>query len=98
VLAAKVDNVAWLRGRPCDFRTAGGGGSGDPHERDLARTHNDVARKLMNEANGGKEYGVLSRNRCQSSGMTRFAGLVRRVWQRAPPFGRSVTAPILMSH
>jgi hypothetical protein len=29
------------------------------HERDPARTHNDVARKLMSEAKAGKEYSVL---------------------------------------
>ncbi len=58
-LASKVDNVRVYSGDRVIFRTAGGGGWGDPLERDPARTRNDVARKLMSEAKAREEYGVV---------------------------------------
>jgi N-methylhydantoinase B len=41
------------------FRTAGGGGWGDPLERDPRRVRNDVARKLMTPAAAREQYGVV---------------------------------------
>jgi N-methylhydantoinase B len=41
------------------FRTAGGGGWGDPLERDIKRTRDDVARRLMSETKAREEYGVV---------------------------------------
>ena len=58
-LPAKVDNVHVRGGDRVIFRTAGGGGWGDPLEREPQRTRNDVARKLMSEAKAREEYGVV---------------------------------------
>ncbi len=58
-LASKIDNVRVFAGDRVIFRTAGGGGWGDPLERDPTRTRNDVARKLMSEAKAREEYGVV---------------------------------------
>ncbi len=58
-LASKVDNVRVYPGDRVIFRTAGGGGWGDPLERDPMRTRNDVARKLMSEAKAREQYGVV---------------------------------------
>jgi N-methylhydantoinase B len=58
-LAAKIDNVRVHAGDRVIFRTAGGGGWGDPLERDPTRTRNDVARKLMTEAKAREDYGVI---------------------------------------
>ncbi len=55
----KIDNVRVRAGDRVIFRTAGGGGWGDPLERDPMRTRNDVARKLMSEAKAREEYGVV---------------------------------------
>jgi N-methylhydantoinase B len=58
-LPSKVDNVRVYTGDRVIFRTAGGGGWGDPLERDPMRTRNDVARKLMSDAKARGEYGVV---------------------------------------
>jgi N-methylhydantoinase B len=58
-LPAKVDNVRVYTGDRVIFRTAGGGGWGDPLERDPVRTRNDVARKLLSETKAREEYGVV---------------------------------------
>jgi N-methylhydantoinase B len=58
-LESKIDNVRVHAGDRVIFRTAGGGGWGDPMERDALRTRNDVARKLMSEAKAREEYGVV---------------------------------------
>jgi N-methylhydantoinase B len=58
-LPSKVDNVRVYAGDRVIFRTAGGGGWGDPLERDSMRTRNDVARKLMTETKAREDYGVV---------------------------------------
>ena len=58
-LPSKVDNVRVHPGDRVIFRTAGGGGWGDPLERDAMRTRNDVARKLMSETKAREDYGVV---------------------------------------
>src|SRR5580693_272736 len=58
-LESKIDNVRVRAGDRVIFRTAGGGGWGDPMERDALRTRNDVARKLMSEAKAREEYAVV---------------------------------------
>jgi N-methylhydantoinase B len=58
-LASKIDNVRVRSGDRVIFRTAGGGGWGDPLERDPLRTRNDVARKLMSESKAREGYGVV---------------------------------------
>jgi N-methylhydantoinase B len=58
-LPSKVDNVRVRAGDRVIFRTAGGGGWGDPLERDPLRTRNDVARKLMSATKAREEYGVV---------------------------------------
>jgi N-methylhydantoinase B len=58
-LPSKIDNVRVHSGDRVIFRTAGGGGWGDPLERDPQRTRNDVARKLMSEGKAREEYGVV---------------------------------------
>jgi N-methylhydantoinase B len=58
-LESKIDNVRVRAGDRVIFRTAGGGGWGDPLERDALRTRNDVARKLMSESKAREDYGVV---------------------------------------
>src|ERR1700733_9052125 len=58
-LPSKIDHVRVRNGDRIVFRTAGGGGWGDPLERDPTRTRNDVARKLMTERKAREEYGVV---------------------------------------
>jgi N-methylhydantoinase B len=58
-LPSKVDEVRVHAGDRVIFRTAGGGGWGDPLERDPARTRNDVARGLMSAEKAREDYGVV---------------------------------------
>ena len=58
-LESKVDNVKVAPGDRIVFRTAGGGGWGDPLERDPARVCADVSRKLMSAQAAEREYGVV---------------------------------------
>jgi N-methylhydantoinase B len=58
-LPSKIDSVRVKSGDRVIFRTAGGGGWGDPLERDPMRTRNDVARKLMSTAKAREDYGVV---------------------------------------
>jgi N-methylhydantoinase B len=58
-LPSKIDNVRVRNGDRVIFRTAGGGGWGDPLERDPMRTRNDVARRLMSERKAREDYGVV---------------------------------------
>jgi N-methylhydantoinase B len=58
-LAAKVDSVKVRNGDRIVFRTAGGGGWGDPLERDPVRVRNDVARKLVGADAARAHYGVV---------------------------------------
>jgi N-methylhydantoinase B len=58
-LPSKIDNVRVRNGDRVIFRTAGGGGWGDPLERDPVRTRNDVARKLMSATKAREDYGVV---------------------------------------
>jgi N-methylhydantoinase B len=58
-LESKIDNVRVRAGDRVIFRTAGGGGWGDPLDRDPLRTRNDVARKLLSETKAREEYGVV---------------------------------------
>jgi len=58
-LASKVDNVRVRAGDRIIFRTAGGGGWGEPVERDPMRVRNDVARKLLSAERARQDYGVV---------------------------------------
>jgi N-methylhydantoinase B len=58
-LPSKCDNVRVRAGDRVIFRTAGGGGWGDPLERDPLRTRNDVARRLMSATKAREDYGVV---------------------------------------
>ena len=58
-LESKVDNVQVAPGDRIVFRTAGGGGWGDPLERDPGRVRADVARKLMTAQAAERDYGVV---------------------------------------
>ncbi len=58
-LPSKIDNVRVYAGDRVIFRTAGGGGWGDPLERDPVRTRNDVARRLMSATKARDDYGVV---------------------------------------
>ena len=58
-LPAKVDNVRVRSGDRMIFRTAGGGGWGDPLAREPTRVRDDVARKLMTAEKAREEYGVV---------------------------------------
>jgi N-methylhydantoinase B len=58
-LPSKIDNVRVEAGDRIVFITAGGGGWGDPLERDPRRVRNDVARKLMTQEKARVAYGVI---------------------------------------
>ncbi len=58
-LPSKIDNVKVSPGDLIIFRTAGGGGWGDPLERDPMRVRNDVARKLLSAEKAREAYGVV---------------------------------------
>ncbi|MEX0346811.1 MAG: hydantoinase B/oxoprolinase family protein [Rhizobiaceae bacterium] len=58
-LPSKIDNVKVSPGDQIIFRTAGGGGWGDPLERDPVRVRNDVARKLLSREKAREAYGVV---------------------------------------
>ncbi len=58
-LPSKIDNVVVRTGDRIIFRTAGGGGWGDPLERDAIRVRHDVARGLMSERLAREGYGVV---------------------------------------
>jgi N-methylhydantoinase B len=58
-LPSKIDNVRVEEGDRIIFRTAGGGGWGDPLERDPQRVRNDVARKLTTLDKAREAYGVV---------------------------------------
>ncbi|MDH3236016.1 MAG: hydantoinase B/oxoprolinase family protein [Alphaproteobacteria bacterium] len=58
-LPSKIDNVKVSNGDRIVFRTAGGGGWGDPLAREPRRVRNDVARKLMSAAVAREQYGVV---------------------------------------
>jgi len=58
-LPSKVENVAVTAGDKLLFRTAGGGGLGDPLERDPDLVAREVRRGLVSEAAAREEYGVV---------------------------------------
>ncbi len=58
-LPSKVDHVQVRAGDRIIFRTAGGGGWGDPLERDPRKVRNDVARKLLTADAARENYGVV---------------------------------------
>ncbi len=58
-LPSKVDNVKVRNGDRIVFRTAGGGGWGDPMEREPMKVRDDVARKLLSAGAARDGYGVV---------------------------------------
>jgi len=58
-LPSKIDNVRVQPGDRIVFCTAGGGGWGDPLERDPVRVRNDVARRLLSAASARDDYGIV---------------------------------------
>ena len=58
-LASKVDNVWVEPGDRVVFRTAGGGGWGDPLEREPVAVQADVKRKLLSVEAAERDYGVV---------------------------------------
>ena len=58
-LGSKIDSFRVAAGERVVFRTAGGGGWGDPLERDAMRVRNDVARNLMSAEAAREHYGVV---------------------------------------
>ena len=58
-LGSKVDNVRVVEGDRIVFRTAGGGGWGDPLEREPERVRADVRRRLMSAEMAERDYGVV---------------------------------------
>ena len=58
-LPSKVDNISVRAGDRIIFRTAGGGGWGDPLDRNSTRVRNDVARRLMTVEKAHDDYGVV---------------------------------------
>jgi N-methylhydantoinase B len=58
-LPSKVDNVKVRNGDRIVFRTAGGGGWGDPLEREPMKVRDDVARKLLSAGAARDGYGVV---------------------------------------
>jgi N-methylhydantoinase B len=62
-LPSKADNIRVRAGEKIVFRTAGGGGWGDPLERDPERVYKDVARGLVSVAAARESYGVVLQER-----------------------------------
>ena len=58
-LPSKVDNVKVYPGDRIIYRTAGGGGWGDPLERHPKAVRNDVARRLVSLDKARSAYGVV---------------------------------------
>ena len=58
-LPSKIDNVRVQPGDRIVFRTAGGGGWGDPLEREPGQVRNDVARRLLSANAARENYGVV---------------------------------------
>lgn len=58
-LPSKVENVAVAAGDKLVFSTAGGGGLGDPLERDPELVATEVDRGLVSEPAAAEEYGVV---------------------------------------
>ena len=58
-LPSKVENVPVEAGDKLVFRTAGGGGLGDPLERDPSIVAQEVQRGLISETAAEEEYGVV---------------------------------------
>jgi len=58
-LPSKVENVPVEAGDKLVFSTAGGGGLGDPLERDPEQVATEVRRGLVSEAAAADEYGVM---------------------------------------
>ncbi len=58
-LPSKIDNVKVTNGDRIIFRTAGGGGWGDPLERDSIAVQKDVRRALLSTEAARTEYGVV---------------------------------------
>ena len=61
-LPSKVENVAVAAGDKLVFRTAGGGGLGDPLERDPELVATEVRRGLLTEKSALEDYGVVLNN------------------------------------
>ena len=58
-LSSKIDNVHVRPGDRVVFRTAGGGGWGDPLEREPGKVRKDVARRLLSAASDRQDNGVV---------------------------------------
>jgi len=58
-LPSKVENVPVEAGDKLVFSTAGGGGLGDPLDRDASAVATEVRRGLISESAARKEYGVV---------------------------------------
>lgn len=58
-LGSKIDSFRVRAGERVIFKTAGGGGWGDPLDREAIRVRNDVARNLMSAEVARQHYGVV---------------------------------------
>jgi len=58
-LPSKIDGIKVVPGDCIIFRTAGGGGWGDPLEREPGAVRNDVARRLLTADKARQDYGVV---------------------------------------
>jgi N-methylhydantoinase B len=57
-LTSKVAGLMLKRGDLLSVEFAGGGGWGDPYERDVGRVREDVARGYVSPESGREDYGV----------------------------------------
>jgi len=57
-LTSKVAGVRLQRGDLLSVEFAGGGGWGDPHQREIGRVREDVARGYVSRASARDDYGV----------------------------------------
>ncbi len=58
-LTSKVAGLRLKRGDLLSVEFAGGGGWGDPFERDVGRVRDDVARGYVSAASAREDYGVV---------------------------------------
>jgi len=57
-LTSKIAGVRLKRGDLLSVEFAGGGGWGDPHQREVGRVREDVARGYVSRASARDDYGV----------------------------------------
>jgi N-methylhydantoinase B len=86
----KIDELLLQPGECITFLSPGGGGYGDPYERDPEAVARDVRRGLVSRENAERDYGVILRGRAvdmEATGARRLAAASRGRSRRDFEFG-----------